>query len=207
MTIESSKFALFAFVIFAGVAKYRSSKRKVGLRSEHSNSMEIQRKDSEEYVTPPLPLDVVRLLQASRLCHLATQGEAGEPHLSLMNFTYYQPDEVIIMGTSRSTSKFKHLRSISQTVSILIHDFPHLETKGEGDALWGKSFSITLKGKAEITEEGSATEEHYRDIHLKANPEYKQFSRSGAIVIVRVERARLCDINDRVTTWEAKSCK
>ena len=154
------------------------------------------------YVSPPLPSDVVRLLQASRLCHLGTQAENGEPHLSLMNFTYHQPDEIIIFGTSRSTAKYKHLQDVSATVAILIHDFPHLVTN-KGDSLCGKSFSITLKGKAEITEEGSETESKYRKIHLLANPDYEQFSMTGAIVIVRVEKARLCDIHDKVTNWEA----
>ena len=60
---------------------------------------------ADGYVTPPLPTDVVRLLKASRLCPLGTQSESGEPHLSLMNFTYYQEDEVVIFGTSRTTSK------------------------------------------------------------------------------------------------------
>lgn len=169
-----------------------------------SNKKKSARKGSDEidgYMSPPLPADVVRLLQASRLCHLGTQSDNGEPHLSLMNFTYHQPDEVIIMGTSRQTTKFKHLEE-SQTVAILIHDFPHLVTN-IGDALCGKSFSITLKGKAEITREGSDAESKYRNIHVLANPDYAQFSAKGAIVIVRVEKARLCDIHDKVTNWEA----
>jgi hypothetical protein len=183
------------FVLGAGLCYYIKSTFK-------SPSMQDFK---EGYISPPLPPDVVRLLQASRLCHFATQGDFGEPHLSLMNFTYHRPEEVIIMGTSRDTAKYKHLQDISQTVAILIHDFPHLVMEGKGDALCGKSFSITLKGRAEICDEGSTAEANYREIHLKANPEYAQFSKSGAIVIVRVEKARLCDINDKVTTWIAPS--
>jgi nitroimidazol reductase NimA-like FMN-containing flavoprotein (pyridoxamine 5'-phosphate oxidase superfamily) len=40
-------------------------------------------------ILPPLPEEVVALLQATRLCHLSTFG-SGVPHLSLMNFTYVQ---------------------------------------------------------------------------------------------------------------------
>ena len=49
-------------------------------------------------IIPPLPKEAVNILQISKLCHLATCTD-NEPHLSLMNFTYYQLDEVIILCT------------------------------------------------------------------------------------------------------------
>lgn len=191
---------LTIFITVGLTVQWLSEKRRTMRRARSVSTDDWK---AEGYVTPPLPHDVVRLLQASRLCHLGTQSENNEPHLSLMNFTYYQQDEVIIFGTSRATSKFTHLKDVSRTVAILIHDFPHLVSTGKGDALCGKSFSITLKGHAEITLEGSEQEERYRKIHLAANPDYAQFSSKGAIVIVRIARARLCDIHDKVTNWEA----
>ena len=113
-----------------------------------------------------------------------------------MNFTYHQPDEVIIMGTSRQTTKFKHLEE-SQTVAILIHDFPHLVTN-KGDA-YAESFN-TL-GKAEITREGSDAES--TGIFMCLPIRLCTVFSKGAIVMVRVEKARLCDIHDEVTNWEA----
>ena len=101
-------------------------------------------KDDEGYVSPPLPQEVVTLLNASRLCHMATQSGDFEPHLSLMNFSYYQTDEVIIMCTSRKTNKFQHILSVPN-VAILIHDFPHLNVDKD-ISLAGRSFSISLKG-------------------------------------------------------------
>jgi hypothetical protein len=59
-------------------------------------------------ILPPLPPAVVTVLEASRLCFLATNDEQ-EPHLSLMNFTYVQTAERIILCTRRSTKKFKQL--------------------------------------------------------------------------------------------------
>ena len=115
-------------------------------------------KDDEGYVSPPLPQEVVTLLNASRLCHMATQSGDFEPHLSLMNFSYYQTDEVIIMCTSRKTNKFQHILSVPN-VAILIHDFPHLNVDKD-ISLAGRSFSISLKGKAFVMEEGSREEQN-----------------------------------------------
>ncbi len=46
----------------------------------------------------------------------------------------------------------------------------------------------------------------YREIHLKNNPDYAQFIKGDEIAVmkVQVERARMCDINDRVCYWSAK---
>jgi len=166
-----------------------------------SSGTQLQDKSDDGYVSPPLPDDVVRLLMASRLCHMATQSEDREPHLSLMNFTYYQPEEVIIMCTSRKTTKYEQIKNVPN-VAILIHDFPHLKL-GQDDSLCGRSFSITLKGRASIMDEDSKEEAKFRKIHMERNPDYAQFSRRGAVIVVRVEKARLCDVQDNVTTWEA----
>tara|TARA_A100001035_G_C27703982_1_gene463916 strand:- start:206 stop:805 length:600 start_codon:yes stop_codon:yes gene_type:complete len=158
-------------------------------------------KDDEGYVSPPLPQEVVTLLNASRLCHMATQSEDLEPHLSLMNFSYYQTDEVIIMCTSRKTTKYQQILNVPN-VAILIHDFPHLNVDKD-ISLAGRSFSITLKGKAAVMDEGGEGEKKYRKIHMERNPDYAQFSKTGAVIVVRVEKVRLCDVQDNVTTWEA----
>jgi hypothetical protein len=46
-----------------------------------------------------------------------------------------------------------------------------------------------------------------RAIHLKNNPDYEQFiiGEEIAIIILRIEKARMCDINDRVSYWDSKS--
>jgi hypothetical protein len=46
----------------------------------------------------------------------------------------------------------------------------------------------------------------YSDIHLKNNPNYSQFIKGDEIAVMKViiEKARLCDINDNVSYWNAK---
>ena len=159
----------------------------------------------EGYVTPPLPESIVKLLQASRLCFLATQAD-GDPHLSLMNFTYYQAEELIIMCTRRATKKYEQMLS-SRSVAILIHDFPHLAESGNGGGggQHGKTLSVTLNGVSEPVTESSADEARYRAIHLQNNPDYAQFivGPDVAVVLVRLNTARMCDIKDRVQVWQA----
>lgn len=158
------------------------------------------------YVQPPLPEAIVKLLLASRLCFLATQAD-GEPHLSLMNFTYYQAEELIIFATRRNTKKFDQMMECN-SVAILIHDFPHLH-ESEKTTSHGKSYSITLNGVSLALPEGSEEEKLYREIHLKNNPDYAQFivGPEIAVVLVKVDRARLCNIKDQVTTWSSKEGK
>ena len=59
-------------------------------------------------------------------------------------------------------------------------------------------FSITLNGRVRV-EEG-ALAERYRAIHLARNKSYSQFivGPDIAIITVHLQRARVCDVNDRV---------
>ena len=176
---------------------------------------------SSGLIKPPLPFHVVRLLEASQLCFLSTSHN-NDPHLSLMNFTYYQPDEVIILCTKRETKKFRQIVK-SNTVALLIHDFPHLkldedvksDVKSEGRPRTesGKTYSITLNGTCEVTTGPYAKK--LRKIHLEANPEYAGFIKeapessadcpSPAVLVVRIESARLCNFKDKVEHWDVKT--
>ena len=118
---KKSRNVLLGVSVIASVvllSKYVYSKQQIKSQNEEKD-------DFDGYVTPPLPKEVVTLLDASRLCHLATQSTNHEPHLSLMNFTYYQEEEVIIMCTKRKTTKYQQLIT-TPNIAILIHDFPHL---------------------------------------------------------------------------------
>jgi len=114
----------------------------------NNNKYVISSKDNNEYF-PPLPIEVVELLNMSKLCFLATVS-GNEPHLSLMNFTYYQPDEVLIFTTRRDTKKFKQIQDCSN-VAVLAHDFPHLHLAQDSskDVIsYSRKWSITLNGTA-----------------------------------------------------------
>lgn len=90
---------------------------------------------------PPLPLAVVAVLRASRLCFLAT-NDNQEPHLSLMNFTYVQKEETIVLCTRRDTKKFGQLTT-NPKVAILVHDFPHVRFGEEAESSFhGKTWSV-----------------------------------------------------------------
>lgn len=80
---------------------------------------------------------------------MATQSD-GEPHLSLMNFTYYREEEILILSTRRNTKKFEQILE-SPKVAVLIHDFPNIEIPVPAVAEnHGKSWSITLNGLCKV---------------------------------------------------------
>ena len=178
------------------------TKKLKQMRSEHGNESSSSPSSSNNTyqngdIFPPLPPEVVQTLSKRRQCFLATQHD-GEPHLSLMRFTYYQQDEVIILTTRRNTKKYNQIVS-NPKVALLIHDF-----EGEHhDDDTSSRFSITLNGEVD-TDLGS-DEERYRSLHLNNNASYEQFivGPDVAVLAVRIEKARICDINDKVRTWSA----
>eukprot|EP01038_Epipyxis_sp_PR26KG_P011010 gene11010-14787_t len=167
----------------------------------NENELVSMKNNSNDYFPPliPLPNQMVELLRSSRLCFLATQSD-GEPHLSLMNFTYYHEQEVIIVCTRRNTKKFNQILQ-NRKVAILIHDFPHLANSG--DSSHGKSVSITLNGICKDCSPYTERAEKYRSLHLSNNPDYSQFI-SGpeiAVLAISIEKCRMCDLQDKVTYW------
>ena len=162
----------------------------------------------KDYV-PPLPKPVADALERSRLCFLATSGLTNEPHLSLMRFTFTsgleEPgSEVMIISTRRDTKKFEII-TMNRSVALLVHDF---EGSDDADAsnyeqIRGRTrYSITLNGTVKV--QSGELAERYRAIHLASNPSYSQFivGEDIAIVTVNLERARVCDVNDRVQHFE-----
>jgi nitroimidazol reductase NimA-like FMN-containing flavoprotein (pyridoxamine 5'-phosphate oxidase superfamily) len=129
---------------------------------------------------PPLPPLAVRMLEASRLCHLATSSD-NHSHLSLMNFTYYQAEEVIIICTRRDTKKYSQLIENSN-IALLIHDFPNLRMEGAKTDMHTKTVSITLTGHCVLITDDKS--EMYRALHLKHNPG-KNWRRSYRIANVQ----------------------
>lgn len=125
----------------------------------------------EDEFFPPLPNEVVDLLNISKLCFLATVS-GNEPHLSLMNFTYYQPDEVLIFTTRRNTKKFQQIQHCSN-VAVLAHDFPHLvhaQNASSSQSTYSKKWSITLNGTAKCLDDHDPISIKYRyvSIHPRA---------------------------------------
>eukprot|EP01041_Mallomonas_annulata_P011442 gene11442-23932_t len=153
--------------------------------------------DNDNVLYPPFPEIIVKLLSSSSLCFLSTTDGVGNPHLSLMSFTYYvdqNKQEVLLITTREDTQKFAHIQECP-AVAVLIHDFPHL--KGQESRNGEKTASITLKGFASI--ENSLKQEEFRAIHLQKNLEYKQFivGENIRVISIRIESARICDFQDQ----------
>jgi len=217
MSKDSSSLALGLFVLtsssillykyFTKDSKKRSKNTRLSFTGKHLTTSY----DGEYF--PPLPDEVVEVLRTSKLCYLATQAD-GNPHLSLMNFTYSRPDEVIILSTRRNTKKFFQIID-NPKVAILVHDFPNDEVSLYASSKEQKvcekkkerkQWSITLNGTAEATTDGEPITEKYRELHMENNPDYKQFiiGEDIAVLIIRIDRARMCDVQDRVSYWNAK---
>jgi len=125
-----------------------------------------------------------------------------------MNFTYVPTDEVIIMTTRRDTQKYHNLLG-QPRVAMLVHDFPTLRDQETSDDIgFSRTYSITLYGKVGLPA-NSAQEEKYRQIHLENNPGSSGFivGENISVLIVCVEFARLCNSDDKVTTWSAADDK
>lgn len=161
------------------------------------------------YVAPPLPVPIVNVLSVTRLCFLATQSE-GIPHLSLMNFTYYQNEEIIIMCTRRDTKKFGQI-SCCPNVAILFHDFNQLasdvtQSNKESSSVLKHGTnrgSVTLNGGVRVCPSGSAEEARYKSIHLENNRDYAQFIEGDdkSVILVHISGAQLCNIQDKVVNY------
>eukprot|EP00587_Corethron_hystrix_P011269 CAMPEP_0113299486 /NCGR_PEP_ID=MMETSP0010_2-20120614/1502_1 /TAXON_ID=216773 ORGANISM="Corethron hystrix, Strain 308" /NCGR_SAMPLE_ID=MMETSP0010_2 /ASSEMBLY_ACC=CAM_ASM_000155 /LENGTH=106 /DNA_ID=CAMNT_0000152731 /DNA_START=200 /DNA_END=517 /DNA_ORIENTATION=- /assembly_acc=CAM_ASM_000155 len=106
------------------------------------------------------------------------------------------------MSTNKKTRKYDMLKE-RKNVALLIHDFGDGGEGTEGGHGEGGNpkFSITLKGICKI--ETGEVAERYRKAHLERNGKYSQFivGEDIAILAVYVKSARICDINDQVTTW------
>lgn len=153
--MSSNKVLIISLVGASLLAYYVFIRR----RDRQAPSQKNQNDQNYDDLLPPLPNEVVQLLQISKLCFLATINES-EPHLSLMNFTYYQPDEVMIVCTRRNTKKYEHIKACPN-VSVLVHDFPHLTSNATSEQ-HSKQWSITLNGKATCLNDSDELSIKYR---------------------------------------------
>ena len=202
-TESMSAAPLFALSVgFLYLVQLRRKKLQ-GKKGKSSYQSPLDIPNMDDVLLPPLPDPIVKLLQTSRLCFLATCcPKTPEPHLALINFTYIQSEEILVFCTRRDTKKFEQIIACPN-VAILVHDFPHLHKLPAGTT-HGSSYSITLNGRAIPLPKGSAEQETYRAMHLENNKDYSQFivGEGIAVIIIKVNRARLCDINDKVVTWQ-----
>lgn len=120
----------------------------------HKKKQETERKENEDSYYPPFPTEVVNILNACKLCFLATANQS-EPHICTMNFTYCLDEELLILCTRRDTKKYKQIMN-SSNVAVLLHDFPHLSNlTEEATEAHGRTLSITLNGRVTVCRKGA----------------------------------------------------
>jgi len=154
---------------------------------------------------------VVNMLNAARLCTPATK--CNGPHLYLVNFTCFRPDEVLVLCTRRNTKKYEQLTHNCE-VAVINDDFPLLHSENglpgadSGNVSGnisggGSSCSITLNGTAEAPDDSSSLSVKYRAAHKANNAEYAHFIEGPdiAVIVIRFGMARICDFKDPVQIW------
>ena len=152
-TVANSTCALCIFSLTAFAINLQKQ-RAINRRRKSLFEKSLKPSNYENEYFPPLPDEVVEVLRTSKLCYLATQND-GNPHLSLMNFTYCRKEEVIILSTRRNTKKFYQIVE-NPKVAVLIHDFPVESsprasvTDSDSELRASKQWSITLNGVAEV---------------------------------------------------------
>ena len=126
--------------------------------------------------------DVKDLLINEKLCMMATCWE-DMPYISLMNFTYLEPENKVILSTRINSKKYDNIQK-NKHVSLLVY------SSDDG-------VSATLLGTALKIE--AAEEAHYKALHLQKNdmPQFILGENIGLIVF-EIEKIVVSNSKDEV---------
>lgn len=126
--------------------------------------------------------DVKDLLLNEKLCMMATCWE-DMPYISLMNFTYLEPENKVILSTRINSKKYDNIQK-NKHVSLLVY------SSDDG-------VSATLLGTALKIE--AAEEAHYKALHLQKNdmPQFILGENIGLIVF-EIEKIVVSNSKDEV---------
>jgi len=129
-----------------------------------------------------IPNKLKDLLINKKLCTLATSSD-NEPYLSLMNFTYLEKENRIILSSRIDSKKYSNIKE-NKNISLLIFSA-------------SDNISATLIGTAE-TIEGDEGEE-YREMHLDKSdsPQFILGDDKG-LIIFSIEEIVIADNQDQV---------
>jgi hypothetical protein len=144
--------AQFAFVV--GVIFTLHSRHK----KRESKAQNFHTKKQKVIHNKPYPPSFSRLLESCQLCAFSTY--LSEPHLSLMHYTYYAEENVIIFCTKILTKKYLQFIA-SPDVAMLIHDFPQVRLQDKENSSaneiysplenFAQTMSLTINGTIEVT--------------------------------------------------------
>lgn len=133
-----------------------------------------------------IPRNVKALLETEKLCAMATCQE-DHPYLSLMNFTFIDEENIIILSSRRESKKFNNIQH-NKNVSLLLFSK-------------SRELGATFLGSAETVERGE--DHYYRELHHRRNnmPQFILGDNIG-IIVFRIEKIIVSDNLDQLTIHE-----
>jgi general stress protein 26 len=129
-----------------------------------------------------IPKEIKTLLKNNKLCSMATCCNE-KPYLSLMNFTYLESENVVILSSRKNSKKYTNIQK-NKNISLLI---------------FSTNKSATFLGTALTLKTGDNKEDYYRKIHIK-NCEMPQFilGENINLIIFKIEEVIVSDREDNV---------
>ncbi len=129
-----------------------------------------------------IPNDIKQLLKEERLCVMATCVESN-PYSSLMNFTYVEGENKVILSTRKNSKKYSNILK-NRNISLLF-----FSTSSE--------VSATFLGTARPIEGNE--EDHYREMHMNKTkmPQFILGDNIGVIVF-SIEQIVVSNSQDQV---------
>ncbi|MCC3143931.1 pyridoxamine 5'-phosphate oxidase family protein [Halanaerobium sp. Z-7514] len=129
-----------------------------------------------------IPKNIKNLLENERFCTMATAWN-NKPYLSLMNFTYVEAENKIILSSRINSKKYSNIQK-NKNISLLISSI-------------SVGLSATFIGTAVTMEDEEG--KGYREMHIKKNnmPQFIIGDNIGLIVF-RIEEIILSDKDDQV---------
>jgi len=127
--------------------------------------------------------DIKDLLINEKLCIMATCWE-DKPYLSLMNFTYLESENKVVLSTRRNSKKYDNIQK-NKHISLLV--FSSFD-----------GVSATLLGTALTLE--AHEEAYYRDVHMQKN-NMPQFilGENISLIVFSIENLVISNSQDEVT--------
>lgn len=131
-----------------------------------------------------IPKDIKDLLKNKELCTMATSWE-DKPYLSLMNFTYLEAENKVILSSKKNSRKCYNIQK-NKNISLLVFSS-------------SAKLSATFLGTAVTMTTEDKKDKYYREIHKK-NINMPQFILGDniALIVFSIEKIIVSDNQDQV---------
>jgi general stress protein 26 len=131
-----------------------------------------------------IPKDVKDLLRNEKLCTMATCWE-DKPYLSLMNFTYVEKENKVILSSRKNSRKYYNIQK-NKNISLLLFSS-------------SEKLSVTFLGTAITMNMENKKEKYYRKMHMEKNnmPQFILGDDIGLIVF-NIEQIIVSNNQDQV---------